>query len=382
MIQIKFYFTIFVIITVCTATRILADYKSSEVINELEKLKNVEQKNKNEKDSHTSSIIDTTHSKQKVKNNNIKSQLKLTPKQKEKMLIFQKKMNSPIVTQGQCGDNAFWILQENGTLTILGESKIDEYYENGTNTINRPRLWDEYRADIKNIIIENGITWVGMHAFYKLYRLENIQIARSVQGISWNAFGKCDSLKKLRLPNSLEFFHSPGKELEIEIEGGLDSVSKGKCGLNANFKFNKKKGELIIYGAGNMTPWQSKWTLYKNLIKKVYIADKISSIGHDSFTFCKNLESIRMSNNITLIGDWAFNGCVSLKSIILPKNLKSIGRWAFSGCTSLSKVRIPNKVTKIGEYVFSACNNIIVEAPIHLKGKMQENDNVTIRYYH
>ena len=90
MIRIKFYFTIFVIMILCTATRILADYKSNKAINELAQLKNVEQKNKNEKeqDSHTSSIIDTTHSKQKVKSNDIKSQLKLTPKQKEKFLIL------------------------------------------------------------------------------------------------------------------------------------------------------------------------------------------------------------------------------------------------------------------------------------------------------
>lgn len=380
MIKLKFYFTVCVIIILCTATTILADYKSNEFAQV--KDSSIDKKKKDDKETV---IIDNTASKQKTKSNDIKKRFKqfekLTPKQKEIILTYQKKINSEIIDQGICGDYAYWILQGDGILRIFGKYKIYDYSEDGSNAQHSPRPWDEYRADIKNIVIEEGITWIGMLAFYRLYKLENVKIARSVKVIAWNVFGDCHSLKTLYLPNSVEFFHNPGKELEIKIEGGIEAVSKGKCGDNAKFQFNKKKGELIIYGYGNITHWQSKWTLYKPLIKKVYIADKISNISNDAFTFCNKLENIRMSNNITKIGDWAFNGCASLKSIILPKNLTTIGKWAFCGCNGLSKVRIPNKVTEVGEYAFSACNNIVIEAPIHLKGKMKENNNVTIRYY-
>lgn len=83
----------------------------------------------------------------------------------------------------KCGDNAFWEL-EDGVLTISGFGKIYDY----ENIWNIP--WFDMQSDIKKIVIEEGITYIGNNAFcwhdayYKnAINLEEIYIPSTVEGL-------------------------------------------------------------------------------------------------------------------------------------------------------------------------------------------------------
>lgn len=81
----------------------------------------------------------------------------------------------------------------------------------------------------------------------------------------------------------------------------------------------------------------------------------VTSIGHHTFWWCYNIESIEIPATVTSIGSCAFQGCEKLSSINLPENIKEIEGNVFSECKSLAQITIPSLVTSIGESAFYYC---------------------------
>jgi hypothetical protein len=328
----------------------------------------------------TKNVFDTSELRNEIKSQ-LKNQLKKIASQsqsKEDSTIWQKKISFGIVDQGKCGDKAYWHLTNDGTLTIYGQGATAYYH----NVEKIP--WREYRSQIKNVVIKEGIIELGNNAFNELYWLENVSFPNSLKFMCEGVFSGSTYtlLKTLHIPNSVQCITDPiSSQFNIEIDGGLDSVIEGTCGPDAKFKFDKNTGTLRIYGSGNIATLNYKWHLYKERIKKVYIEDKISNIPRQAFIDCHNLESVYMTNNVTSINSHAFNSCISLKKISIPQII-IIHNDAFNSCTSLSKVTIPKTVVSIGEYIFNNCSpNLVVKAPKHLKGRMKEHDYIKIEYY-
>ena len=88
------------------------------------------------------------------------------------------------------------------------------------------------------------------------------------------------------------------------------------------------------------------------------IPEGVTTIGHDAFLNCSNLESVIIPDSVTTIDASAFNGCSSLKNVTVPGSVTSIGRWAFAYCSSLEKVTIPGSVTSIGRWAFAYCSSL------------------------
>ena len=69
-----------------------------------------------------------------------------------------------IIDSGSCGadgDNVTYTLDSDGVLTISGEGKID----NVSSMPRIPEYWQSYSSKIKAIVIEEGITEIGINAF-------------------------------------------------------------------------------------------------------------------------------------------------------------------------------------------------------------------------
>ena len=73
-----------------------------------------------------------------------------------------------------------------------------------------------------------------------------------------------------------------------------------------------------------------------------------------------SVKRVIIADGVTTIGDNAFNGCSSLTSVTIPNSVKTIGWRAFSGCSSLTSVTIPNNVTTIGNNAFTNNNAKII----------------------
>lgn len=138
----------------------------------------------------------------------------------------------------------------------------------------------------------------------------------------------------------------------------------GKCGAtvsdNVKWSLDTEKGILNITGKGAMADFSgfAPWQFYYDCVKKVSIAEGITSIGRNAFSYCTSLTTVTIGNSVTSIGRDAFYNCTSLVSVTIPYSVTCIGAYAFSNCTSLEVITISDGVTSIGGFAFSNCTSL------------------------
>ena len=89
-----------------------------------------------------------------------------------------------VIKGGRFSDTLFWLLDDNGVLTIFGTGAMYDY--------NNP--WSEWSYQIRSVVIEEGVTYIGSNAFSWCDNLTEITIPVSVTGIGYGAFENCYSL--------------------------------------------------------------------------------------------------------------------------------------------------------------------------------------------
>ena len=129
----------------------------------------------------------------------------------------------------------------------------------------------------------------------------------------------------------------------------------GTCGPHLKWHLTDD-GVLTISRKGIMKDYTSWSPWIYDSVKRVIIADGVTTIGDNAFNGCSSLTSVTIP--VTIIGWSAFSGCSSLTSVTIPNSVTIIGGSAFSGCSSLTSVTIPNSVTTIERSAFSSCTNL------------------------
>ncbi len=82
----------------------------------------------------------------------------------------------------------------------------------------------------------------------------------------------------------------------------------------------------------------------------------LTSIGENTFNYCRNLTSIVIPNNVVTIGYDAFYECDALAALDIPNSVTTIANSAFYGCISLTSLYIPASVTSIISLAFGHNN--------------------------
>ncbi len=132
-------------------------------------------------------------------------------------------------------------------------------------------------------------------------------------------------------------------------------VESGSCGTNVTYTLDGD-GLLTISGTGkigNYPPFSRNQS-----VKKVIIANGVTSIGYSAFENCTGLTNVTIPDSVTSISEYAFYGCTDLQSVTIPDSVTSIGYFVFSGCSGLTNVIISDSVTSIGNYAFSGCSGL------------------------
>ena len=249
-----------------------------------------------------------------------------------------------IVASGSCGENVTWELYDSGTLVISGTGAMEDYCDYSSDPpIWTDAPWKEHRAEIKDVVIEDGIVNIGVEAFRECRNLTNISIPdsvtsigdaaffvcesltgiiipASVTSIGVRAFDECSSLESITIPNSVisldagAFTYCP-KLAEILVEEGNTAYSSLDGVL-----FNFDRTELICYPAGKST-------------REYIIPDGVVSIAEAAFNSCA-LERIIIPDTVTAIVSGAFSDCGKLTEITFKGDAPSIGDSCFTGVTA------------------------------------------------
>ena len=104
---------------------------------------------------------------------------------------------------GKLFGDTFWTLDEvTGKLTISGTGEINFSDPNQDGVYSPP--WEHYRKQIKEIIIQEGVTSIGDDSvFSDCVNAVRISLPQSLKKIGWGAFMRCRSLRNIELPSSL-----------------------------------------------------------------------------------------------------------------------------------------------------------------------------------
>ena len=288
---------------------------------------------------------------------------------------------------GKCGDNLTWTYFESTqTLAISGTGDMWNWIRQSTPP------WYSFRDNIKNIVLEEGLTSVGSGAFSWCSAFTSVIIPNSVTSIGGNSFNSCDGLESLIIGNSVvsighnafaycyklnsiiipnsvttidyDAFSGCSSVTHISIGSGVKTIGKyafsgcsnlttlsiscSPSSMGKEIFSDCDKIKEVVFDCKNVGPFLKG----KASIETITLKEKVTSIGFDAFIGCTGLKSIDIPEGVTLIGESAFSGCTGLNSIIIPEGVTSIGFDAFKDCTSLDDVNIPNSVTSIGRDAF------------------------------
>lgn len=319
-----------------------------------------------------------------------------------------------VVDSGNCGDDAYWLLTGDGTLTISGTGAMWD------NTC----TWQDVCDQVTKVVIEEGITYIGATAFDECSnlteaviadsvttigdgafnyctKLRSVELGNGVKNIDDEAFYKCTSLERITIPNDSTWFGSSAfayctnlKEIYLlgaiaPSHGGevfnnvtatvyhidelwpqigmfdegtqfVQITDFGTCGEKLFWCLSD--GVLTIFGSGAMkhySSWQSDrapWFSYAKQITQVNVEEGVTSVGSYAFANCTELTAVTLPESLTIIATYAFQSCERLVSIEIPKNVTAINAYTFQNCYALENLTIPKGVTLIGTYAFRNCD--------------------------
>ncbi|MBR3803077.1 MAG: leucine-rich repeat protein [Clostridia bacterium] len=271
---------------------------------------------------------------------------------------------------GTCGDNLDWVLYDTGRLEITGTGTMTSW------TAPNKSPWYDYRTEINEIIIGEGVTSVGKFAFLSCTAQKSVSIPESVTSIESSAFGNSRNITNV-------YYASDKSDWDKITVGGTNNaltqavyhygrvrlVAYGNLGEFEEWELHTD-GELYLVGEGGMSNLSSAehypWHEYRDKITSFTIATysgeyymEMSNIGNHALEGCVNLKTVNFNSTVTRIGNSAFEGCASLKSIVIPDSVTEIGDRAFYGCTALDELTMPVSA-KIYDSpdVFGGCTGI------------------------
>ncbi|MBP5476099.1 MAG: leucine-rich repeat domain-containing protein [Paludibacteraceae bacterium] len=292
--------------------------------------------------------------------------------------------NASSGTCGANGDNLTWSLSCDGVLTISGEGDMKQWTHV---TTSHYAPWRSY--EVESIVIEEGVTSIGMFAFWNCYHVQEITLPNSLKLIGASAFFGCTGLESVTFGSGIAAIG------EYAFDGctGLTSmeIPETVTTIGAGILANCSNIESITVASGNKN-YDSRFdcnaiiekanyklmqgcknTVIPNNVSRIWIgafwghtgltAIEIPStfmevIEESAFRDCSGLTSIAIPKGVTTIKASTFRGCSNLKTVILRGEITEINDYAFSGCTSLKGFDIPATVKVIGRYAFEACSSL------------------------
>ena len=198
-----------------------------------------------------------------------------------------------VLGSGSAGQNITWTMYDDGRLVFSGTGKtVDNDHYTALE-------WYYYMGDIKHVIFEEGITYIGEYLFYNsrsaIYdSVETLTLPSSLEKIGENAFTSLDGLKTVCI---------------TDLEAW--------CGVDFEGCTNPLDNEVALAVNGVV------------------------------------VENLVIPESVKVLTDYAFKGCSSIRNVVIHKNMRHVGSFAFNTCANLEAIYFEGNAPTFGEHVFT-----------------------------
>ena len=254
-------------------------------------------------------------------------------------------------------DDLSWSLTNDGVLTV-----------SGTGSMNSNIPWSAFSAQIRKVVLEEGVTTVANSAFYECYNLAEVILPDSLTTIGYSAFYKCTSLTSITIPVGVTKINS-------DVFWGCNSLEQIiVADDNATYSSDDRG---VLYNKDKTVLHQAPWALsgsYEipdsvvaikdnafancSIMTAVTIPDTVVDMGSSAFANCDALTEVTIPGSVIAVKEGMFSDCDGLKEVIMEKGVVSIDSNVFHDCNVLEHVDLPRTLTAIGTYAFAWCNNL------------------------
>ena len=233
------------------------------------------------------------------------------------------------------------------TVSGVNGKVVDGFFYNNTpGTEATPT--DRWR-ELKEVVIEEGVTEIGVDAFSVCTSLEKVTLPESLQKIGEKAFSYCTSLKTINIPDSVNVigpkaFYFCKSLTSIDIPEGITEIGYATFGYAENLTTVNIPASVTRIG---------DFAFQNCGFTSMDVPATVKELGEGAFSTCRSLKNVTVPAET--VSKKAFYFCDALKSVTLTDDVKTIGEEAFRQCTSLESIEIPSSVTELGTCAFKNC---------------------------
>ena len=190
-----------------------------------------------------------------------------------------------ILATGQCGENIYYVLYDNGKLLLRGTGATYDYTSHDSVFYQN--------VQIKEIVLSNGITGLGDRLFYRCANAKTVSLPATLTSIGNAAFAQEDAVSN--------------------YTAGLTSVTIPQA----------------------VTAIQS-FAFQHTAIAAGTVSANVKTWGKYVFSNCTKLKTARVACDS--IGAFAFTRCTALSSLTISANCRTFGENMLTYCESLTAI--------------------------------------------
>ena len=187
--------------------------------------------------------------------------------------------------------------------------------------------------------------------------LTKVTMPDSITTIAPNAFSQCDNLTEIKVSNAVKIipewcFFSCKQLTKVQMSDSVEIINEyafASCSALVDFDL---PANVVTVGKQTFQACKS--------LKKITIRKGIKTLKDMCFSGCEALSEVVFEEGTQLktIERSCFNGCASLTDIEIPDTVTSVEAYAFAGCDALRGAKLSNQMTKICEYTFGDCKSL------------------------
>lgn len=299
-----------------------------------------------------------------------------------------------------CGEGVTYTLVD-GTLTISkpgsGSGYMYDYPQGGT-------PWYNERNQIKHIIVESGVKSIGNYAFGVCQYLESVTLPEGLEYIHIGAFNNC-GMEEIVIPNSvIEIGESAfnnsrnlnkvilGKNLEKILTGAFSGTLLNYVYCYApippelsGYCFQTQNRLYVPSESVNLYKTTPVWKDFALIlpINEEPVEQEDNKCGENlTYYYFEEDKTLTISGtgemwnySYTNYQSTPWNNISSkIEKIIIEEGVTSIGSFVFYKCAGVRTLSIPNSVTSIGISAFWGCSSL--ESVIIPNSVISIDDNV------